>query len=105
MDTISNLLEEVNQEADFRSDEVLALLLDKLEMLASRPNVTLGDALRFYISLKISRHHMRKQWYRGWGKWDGMSESEFKSKLDSVNTKIAQARRNYYVTKQRVESE
>lgn len=105
MDALDKLLKEVKQEADSRSDEVLALLLDKLEILASRPDLSLGDALRFYISLKISRHHMRKQWYHGWGKWDDVSEAEFKTKLGSVNTKIAQARRNYYVTKQRVESE
>lgn len=99
--SLQNFLADVEQEADRRGLEVLFLLLDKLEQLST---VSVVDALRFYVALKLSRHHFRKHYNHGWS-WPEISFEEFSKRDEKFTLKIKEARRNYYVAKQRFEQQ
>jgi hypothetical protein len=90
---LESLEAEVERQANERSLDVLFLLLDKLDRIELS---SVGDRLRYYVALKMTRHHFRKRF------WDcnlTMSNDDYYGKLHSLNTKIKEARRNYYVAK------
>lgn len=92
---IKDLEDEIERQANERSLDVLFLLIERLENI-ERSGV--DDKLRWYVTLKIARHHFRKRFLGGWG-FSQMSNDVFYDKLGTLNTKIKEARRNYYVAK------
>lgn len=93
---ILDLEREIESQANERGLEVLFLLLDKLERIGTSASVE--QRLNYYVSLKLARHWFRKRYYNGWGP-NQMSDDVFYPKLNQLNDKIKEARRNYYVAK------
>ena len=106
MSIIEELEAEVAAQAGQMTVEVVLLLIDKWETRIQQEwdagKLTIPELLNHYVRLKIMLHHVRKAWDRG---WSSMSEEQFKTRATNLGDKIKEARRKYYVTKQRYESE
>jgi hypothetical protein len=103
------IIEEIEKEvADAASQmtvEVVLLLIDKWEAQIQRDweagKLKIPDLLNHYVRLKISLHHVRKAWDRG---WSSFSDEQFKTRINDLNYKVKEARRKYYVSKLRYDS-
>jgi hypothetical protein len=105
MSVIDELEAEVSALAGSMTVEVILLLIDKweadMELAIRRNKASIPDLLNHYVRLKIMYHHIRKAWDRG---WSSLSEEQFNTKAMDFHGRIKEARRNYYVAKQRYES-
>jgi hypothetical protein len=95
---------EVQRQANNMPIEMVLLLLDrldhKMDLELAREDSDLKSLLETYIRMKVTFHHINKQWDRG---WSSLNENEFTAKRIYWSKKIKEARKNYYVTKQRAE--
>lgn len=109
MNTLAEIEAEVQQAADQMTAEVILALIDKWEndffIAKKRGELSVQDALHFYVRLKIAFHHLEKRanddyggWQHGWSSIESLNEN-----LNKLYHKVKDARRNYYVTKRRVE--
>jgi hypothetical protein len=106
MDFLENIEQEVADAANQMAVEVVLLLIDKwerdLELAILNNEANVPMLLNHYVRLKISLHHVRKAWDRG---WSSMTDNQFKERINILTTKTKEARRNYYVAKQRYKSD
>lgn len=98
MSIIEQIELEVEAQANQRSLEVLMLLISKLESLGD--SISIDDRLHYYVALKLTRHWFRKKYYNDCLPVQ-VSDARYATRLSDLNCKIKEARRNYYVAKQR----
>lgn len=96
---IIDLEKEVELEANTRSMEVFNRLLDKIDKELRVQNLSLSQRLHAYVSLKIARHHLRKQFFDCFGQGSTMSFEQFDNQIILLNEKIKKARQYYYAAK------
>jgi hypothetical protein len=106
MSLIESLEKEVSDNANQMTAEVVLLLLDKwehdLDMAMQSNKAEIPELLNYYVRLKISFHHAKRAQERGWSLID---EDKVKLRISLLATKIKEARKKYYVAKQRFESD
>ena len=90
---IKSLEEEVERQANERSLDVLFLLIDKFDKIE---HSSVQERLNYYVTLKLARHRFRKEYNHD---CLTMSNDEYYGKLNSLTTRIKEARRYYYVAK------
>src|SRR5579885_598064 len=106
MNLIQELEAEVNQQAANLSVELIFLLFEKwdreIEQAIAQNKARLPDLLNHYVRLKVTFHHLKKAWDRG---WSSLNENQYKTKWIEWSARVKEARRNYYVAKLRSEGE
>lgn len=85
--------------------DIIFLLIEKwerdLEVARADGKLTIERLLGHYVCLKISAHHLKRRYERDYD-WDN---PVMKDRIRNFNSKVKEARRNYYVAKRRVEGE
>lgn len=101
MNDIVQLEIEVEKEANKRSLEVLFLLIDRMEIITSRPDVSLQEVLNYYINLKLCKHRLKKRFFD----WGIIDSETYYSQFNNLTDRIKKARHKYYDTKRRYEDD
>jgi hypothetical protein len=106
---LASLEDEVQAAASLQTTEVLMLLIDKWEndiiRMREQGVLNMEHLLNHYVRLKISLHHIKKAYDRGWYPSGDPNGGKLKSRVDSLQEKAKEARRNYYVAKRGIETE
>lgn len=106
---LDSLAAEVEAAANKLGPEIIFLLVDKWEgdmvRLQEEGRLSMNELLHHYIRLKISLHHVKRH-YERYGDWTcDLTDSVHYQRLINLKHKAKEARRNYYVAKQRYEGE
>jgi hypothetical protein len=108
MSIIEELEAEVEQLANGASIEILMLLIDKweeeVEHKRTHGKLDIASMLNHYVRLKISLHHVKRHYERGWSACDA-ADVVLRQRIATLTQKSKEARRNYYVTKRRYEGQ
>lgn len=108
--SVSDLIaSEVESAANKCGPEIIFLLMDKwdrdMQKLLQQSLLTIDDLLRHYVRLKISLHHVTRRYERDWYVDDHKHEAMYRRHMNELRDKTKEARRDYYVAKQRIERE
>jgi hypothetical protein len=107
MDLLKSLEKEVADAASQMTAEVVLLLLDKwekdLELAIATNSGEIPELLNRYVRLKITLHKLSRSYERGWS--CDLDENRYAERAGRLQGLVKEARRKYYVTKQRFESD
>lgn len=105
---LTSIEDEVEAAANALGVDIIFLLVDKWEADMAQAHilnkVSMEDLLGHYVRMKISLHHLRRKFERDyfWSACDPHG-ADFEKKVIGLSDKVKEARRNYYVAKQRFE--
>src|SRR5258708_5226492 len=106
MDYLESLEKEVSENANQMTAEVVLLLLEKwekdLEKAIATNSAEIPNLLNSYVRLKITLHHLNVSHDRG---WSCDLDDKYLDRAIRLKSLIKEARRKYYVAKQRFESD
>src|SRR5678816_2136478 len=95
-DYLSSLEDEVMLAASQSTVEIILLLVDKweadIEREARMGRLGIPDLLNHYVRLKISLHHLKRAWDRG---WSSLTDGQFATRANTLSDKVKEARRKY----------
>lgn len=105
---LSSIDDEVESALNSMGAEILFLLIEKWEddlaKASALDEVSVRDMLLHYVRLKISLHHLKRKMDRDWFANDNVIKT-VEENVNKLRDKTKEARRNYYVAKQRFEGE
>jgi hypothetical protein len=109
-DFLASIDDEVEDALNSLGADIIFLLIEKWESDIARATeldkVTAEELLNHYVRLKISMHHLKRKFELDyfWSPCDPHG-ADFEKKLIGLSDKVKEARRNYYVAKQRYEGQ
>lgn len=106
---LDSLAAEVEAAANQLGSEIIFLLIEKWELDIAKAEeegrLSVQELLHHYVRLKISLHHVRRH-YERYDDWPcSQTASVHYQRLINLKDKAKEARRKYYVAKQRYEGE
>lgn len=103
---LTSIDDEVEAAVNSLGADIIFLLVDKWEADIAQARLlnklSMEDLLLHYVKLKISLHHLKRKMDRDWFSNDNIVKT-IEENVNKLRGKTKEARRNYYVAKQRFE--